>query len=416
MAYVCHQSADEMKGFNPKPSQWRDRPVAESLQLFQDMKNGKINEGAATLRMRITLEEGKMDPVAYRIKFIAHHRTGTDWCIYPTYDYTHCLCDSIENITHSLCTKEFQSRRSSYYWLCNALDIYCPVQWEYGRLNVNYTVVSKRKIAKLIDEKIVNNWDDPRLFTLTALRRRGYPAEAINNFCAQIGVTGAQSTVDPSMLEACVRDILNLTAPRVLVVLEPLKVTLLDIPTDYPKELEVPNFPNAPEKGNHKVSMNGRVIYIEKSDFQQDPEKGYRRLSLSQTVGLRHAGLVIHVVEVIKNSHGETVELVCRCETSETANKPQAYIQWVSDPISVQVRLYGRLFNHKNPEDVNEVPDGFLSDCNQDSLKVLNAYADTSLLVAKPFEKYQFERIGFFSVDPDSNDEGLIFNRTVELK
>lgn len=170
LAYVCHQTADEMKGFNPKPSQWRDRPIEENLQLFEDMKNGKIDEGLATLRMKITLEEGKMDPVAYRIKFIPHHRTGNDWCIYPTYDYTHCLCDSIENITHSLCTKEFQSRRSSYYWLCNALDIYCPVQWEYGRLNVNYTVVSKRKINKLITEKIVHDWDDPRLFTLTALR------------------------------------------------------------------------------------------------------------------------------------------------------------------------------------------------------------------------------------------------------
>lgn len=190
LAYVCHQTADDMKGFNPKPSQWRDRPIEENLQLFEDMKNGKIDEGAATLRMKITLEEGKMDPVAYRIKFIPHHRTGTTWCIYPTYDFTHCLCDSIEHITHSLCTKEFQSRRSSYYWLCNAVDIYCPVQWEYGRLNVNYSVISKRKIAKLISEKIVNDWDDPRLFTLTALRRRGFPAEAINNFCALVGVTG----------------------------------------------------------------------------------------------------------------------------------------------------------------------------------------------------------------------------------
>lgn len=178
------------------------------------MKNGKIDEGAATLRMKITLEEGKLDPVAYRVRFIPHHRTGDKWCIYPTYDYTHCLCDSIENITHSLCTKEFQSRRSSYYWLCNALNIYCPVQWEYGRLNINYTVVSKRKIAKLIDVGLVKDWDDPRLFTLTALKRRGFPPEAVNNFCAQLGVTGAQSTVDPSMLEAFVRDYLNNTAPR----------------------------------------------------------------------------------------------------------------------------------------------------------------------------------------------------------
>ncbi|XP_063222064.1 probable glutamine--tRNA ligase isoform X1 [Bacillus rossius redtenbacheri] len=186
LMYVCHQTADEMKGFNPPPSPWRDRPIAENLQLFEDMKNGKIDEGAATLRMKHILEEGKQDPVAYRIKFLPHHRTGDKWCIYPTYDYTHCLCDSLENITHSMCTKEFQSRRSSYYWLCNALDIYCPVQWEYGRLNMNYTVVSKRKIAKLITEGIVKDWDDPRLFTLTALRRRGFPPDAINTFCAQM--------------------------------------------------------------------------------------------------------------------------------------------------------------------------------------------------------------------------------------
>nr|XP_023022427.1 probable glutamine--tRNA ligase [Leptinotarsa decemlineata] len=268
LAYVCHQTADEMKGFNPQPSPWRERPIEENLQLFQDMKNGKIDEGAATLRMKITLEEGKLDPVAYRVRFTPHHRTGNKWCIYPTYDYTHCLCDSIENITHSLCTKEFQSRRSSYYWLCNALNIYCPVQWEYGRLNINYTVVSKRKIAKLIEEKIVNDWDDPRLFTLTALRRRGFPPEAINNFCAQLGVTGAQSTVDPSMLEAYVRDYLNNTAPRRMVVLEPLKISIENFPFAEPVSVDVPNYPNKPELGSHTVVFD-RTIYIEKSDFME---------------------------------------------------------------------------------------------------------------------------------------------------
>ncbi|KAJ8933092.1 hypothetical protein NQ314_014220 [Rhamnusium bicolor] len=276
LAYVCHQTAEEMKGFNPQPSPWRNRPVEESLQLFEDMKNGKIDEGTATLRMKITLEEGKLDPVAYRVRFTPHHRTGDKWCIYPTYDYTHCLCDSIENITHSLCTKEFQS---SYYWLCNALNIYCPVQWEYGRLNVNYTVVSKRKIAKLIDVGIVKDWDDPRLFTLTALRRRGFPPEAINNFCAQLGVTGAQSTVDPSMLEAFVRDYLNTSAPS---------------------------------------------------------------------------------------------------------------------------------FNHKNPEDPNEVPGGFLTDCNLNSLEILKSLADKSLH-GKIYDKFQFERIGFFSVDPDTSNNKVSF-------
>lgn len=397
-------------------SPWRDRPIEENLQLFEDMKNGKIDEGAATLRMKITLEEGKIDPVAYRIKFIAHHRTGNDWCIYPTYDYTHCLCDSIEHITHSLCTKEFQSRRSSYYWLCNAVDIYCPVQWEYGRLNVNYTVVSKRKIAKLITEKIVADWDDPRLFTLTALRRRGFPPEAINNFCARMGVTGAQGAVDPAMLEACVRDVLNVTAKRRLVVLEPLKVTITNFPSESPIVLNVPDFPGQPEcKTTHNITFD-RVVFIEQSDFKENPEKGYRRLSPNQTVGLRHAGVVLKVTEVIKDKDGNVIEVKCTCEKAETAEKPKAFIHWVSNPIEIEVRLYERLFMHKNPEDSNEVPKGFLSDCNMDSLKILKSFADKSLATAKVLEKFQFERIGFFSVDYDSKADHLVFNRTVSLK
>lgn len=415
LAYVCHQTADEMKGFNPQPSKWRNRPVEENLQLFEDMKNGKIDEGAATLRMKITLEEGKIDPVAYRIKFIPHHRTGSDWCIYPTYDYTHCLCDSIEDITHSLCTKEFQSRRSSYYWLCNALEIYCPVQWEYGRLNVNYTVVSKRKIGKLITEGVVEDWDDPRLFTLTALRRRGFPSEAINNFCAQMGVTGAQSSVDPSALEASVRDVLNITAPRALVVLDPLKITIKNFPHKESVEIQVPNYPSNPEKGSHSIWLD-KVIYIERSDFSENPEKGFRRLTPSQSVGLRYAGFVIKVSDVIKDENGALKELHCVCDSSETTEKPKAFIHWVSRPNEIEVRLYEKLFKHKNPEDANEVPGGFLSDCNHDSLKIVTAYADASVMNAKIYDKYQFERIGYFSADPDSREGHLVFNRTVTLK
>lgn len=265
-AYVCHQKSEEIKGFNPPPSPWRDRPVEENLKLFEDMRKGKFDEGECTLRMKITLEEGKQDPVAYRIKYVPHPRTKDKWCIYPTYDYTHCLCDSIENITHSLCTKEFQSRRSSYYWLCNALDIYCPVQWEYGRLNMNYTVVSKRKIAKLIEMGIVKDWDDPRLFTLTALRRRGFPPEAINRFCAQMGVTGAQVVVDPSMLEASVRDVLNTTAPRTMVVLDPILVEIQ--PPIESTSLNVAEFPGEPERGQHSVNLSS-VLYIDADDFKE---------------------------------------------------------------------------------------------------------------------------------------------------
>ncbi|KAF5282463.1 hypothetical protein FQA39_LY17578 [Lamprigera yunnana] len=417
LAYVCHQTAEEMKGFNSPLSPWRDRPIEESLQLFEDMKNGKIDEGAATLRMKVTLEEGKLDPVAYRIRFIAHHRTGNQWCIYPTYDYTHCLCDSIENITHSLCTKEFQSRRSSYYWLCNALNIYCPVQWEYGRLNVNYTVVSKRKIANLITKHVVCDWDDPRLFTLTALKRRGFPPEAINNFCAQLGVTGAQMTIDPSMLEAYVRDYLNNTAPRVMVVLEPLKVIIENYPHNGNLEVLVPNFPTKPESGSHNVTF-GNVIYIEASDFvETTDDKGYRRLTSGQSVGLRHAGYVLDIKSLQKNEKGKVESLVCTCvHVDKMVSKPKAFIHWVSDPLEVEVRLYEPLFKHKNPEDQNEVPDGYISDCNLKSLKVLTGFADKSLKDAKVYDKFQFERLGFFSVDPNSTASSLVFNQTVNLK
>jgi len=416
LAYVCHQKLEEIRGFNPPPSPYRNRPIEESLALFEDMKNGKFDEGEATLRMKTTLEEGKQDPVAYRIKYFAHHRTGDAWCIYPTYDYTHCLCDSIEDITHSLCTKEFQARRSSYYWLCNAVDTYCPVQWEYGRLNVYYAVVSKRKIAKLIDSGVVADWDDPRLFTLTALRRRGFPPEAVNNFCARMGVTGAQATVDPSMLEAVVRDHLNTSAPRSMVVTQPLKVTAVTLLER--KKISLPDFPQEPEKGEHEVTLVS-PFYIERDDFREaEGEKGYRRLCPGQSVGLRYAGLVMFLEDVVKDKSGEVCELKVRLESVDTAEKPKAFIHWVADPAPVTVRMYKRLFKHKNPEDTNEVPEGFLSDIAENTLEVRRGYADKYLLESKVLDKFQFERLGFFCVDRDSDlaKGNLIFNLTVGLK
>ena len=424
LAYVCHQKQEDIRGFNPPPSPWRTRPKSESLQLFQDMKNGKFEEGEATLRLKLTLEEGKQDPVAYRIKYAAHHRTGDKWCIYPTYDYTHCLCDSLEDITHSLCTKEFQTRRSSYYWLCNAVNAYCPVQWEYGRLNMSYTVVSKRKIAKLISSGICADWDDPRLFTLTALRRRGFPAEAINNFCARMGVTGAQMVIDPSVLEAVVRSTLNTTAPRTMVVLNPLKVNLKRSGAFAKRNISVPDFPDAPEKGSHLIGFD-EVIFIEKDDFMEVGEKGYRRLTKDQPVGLRYAGCVLKCLKVVKKEEatGEPIEIdVEAVAVEDCESKPKAFIHWVAqaDSVEIEVRLYERLFKHKNPEDLSLVPEGFLSDINENSLSVLkNARADKYLPSnAKVFDKYQFERIGFFSVDPDTNINAgkCVFNRTVSLK
>uniref|UniRef100_A0A3P9PQM6 Glutamine--tRNA ligase n=1 Tax=Poecilia reticulata TaxID=8081 RepID=A0A3P9PQM6_POERE len=415
-AYVCHQKGEELKGHNVPPSPWRDRPVEESLVLFERMKKGMFAEGEATLRMKMVMEDGKMDPVAYRIKYTPHHRTGDEWCIYPTYDYTHCLCDSIENITHSLCTKEFQARRSSYYWLCNALDLYCPVQWEYGRLNLTYTVVSKRKIIKLVETGVVRDWDDPRLFTLTALRRRGFPPEAINNFCARVGVTVSQTTTEPHLLESCVRDVLNDTAPRAMAVLEPLKVTITNLPKDTKMDVRVPDFPANESKGTHTVPFT-RTVFIEQSDFREVMEKGYKRLTPEQPVGLRHAGYVISVQKVIKDSQGKVVELEVTCCSSDTAEKPKAFIHWVSQPLVCEVRLYERLFLHKHPEDLSEVPGGFLSDINPNSLQVISsALVDTSVKGAKALDKFQFERVGYFSLDPDSSADKLVFNRTVTLK
>ncbi|XP_035676746.1 glutamine--tRNA ligase-like isoform X1 [Branchiostoma floridae] len=415
-AYVCHQKLEEIRGHNPPPSPWRNRPIQESLRLFEDMRKGKIAEGEATVRMKHIMEDGKVDPVAFRIKFTPHHRTGDEWCIYPTYDFTHCLCDSLENITHSLCTKEFQARRSSYYWLCNALDVYCPVQWEYGRLNLYYTVVSKRKIVKLITEGIVRDWDDPRLFTLTALRRRGFPPEAINNFCAKVGVTMAQVIIDPNMLESCVRDELNVTAPRTMAVLEPLKITITNFPSEKAIDIDVPDFPAEPSKGSHKVKF-AKTIYIEKTDFKENMEKGYRRLTPDQPVGLRHAGYVITLESMVKDKKGEITELKVKCQQADMAEKPKAFIHWVSEPVSCEIRLYERLFKHKHPEDPEEVPGGFLTDCNKDSLTVIPAaLLDASVKGAQVYDKFQFERIGYFSIDPDSKPDKLVFNRTVNLK
>ncbi|XP_014773405.1 glutamine--tRNA ligase [Octopus bimaculoides] len=414
-AYVCHMKAEDLKGHNVVDSPWRERPIEESLILFEDMRKGKINEGDATLRMKTTLEEGKKDPVAYRIKFTPHHRSGNDWCIYPTYDYTHCLCDSIENISHSLCTKEFQARRSSYYWLCNVLELYCPVQWEYARLNLHYAVVSKRKIAKLIEKGYVKDWDDPRLFTLTALRRRGFPPEAINLFCAKVGVTMAQTVIDPALLESCVRDVLNVKAPRAMAVLNPLPVKIINFPAGHSGKVSVPNYPADPNKGEHSVPFCEQ-IFIERDDFKEVTDKNYKRLAPTQPVGLRHAGFTIEVAEVVKDSSGFITELHVKCHKT-TEDKPKAFIHWVSKPVSCEVRLYDKLFFHRNPEDTSEVPDGYLSDVNRDSLKVIsNAFVDTSVLKAETYKQFQFERTGYFSVDRDSKPDHLVFNQTVTLK
>ena len=418
LAYICHQEQSEIQGHDPADSPWRNRPIEESLQLFEDMKNGKIDEGKATLRMKHIMEDGKKDPVAYRIKFAAHHRTGNNWCIYPTYDFTHCLCDSIENISHSLCTKEFQARRSSYYWLCNAVDIYCPVQWEYGRLNLHYTVVSKRKIAKLIEKGIVSDWDDPRLFTLSALRRRGFPAEGINNFCAQVGITGNQVVIEPSMLEHCIRTTLNTTAKRRMVVKDPLKVNITNFKDYSGDSVEVFDFP-ADKTGEKRSVSVSDTIYIEQDDFMLKPSKGYKRFSPEQTVALRHAGMVLTYQSHECDKDGKVTSVDAKFTLIGDSPKPKGFIHWVSEQGSeeCEIRMYSRLFKHKNPEDKSVVPGGFVTDCNLDSLKVLHsARMEKGVSGAEKFTTFQFERLGYFCVDPDSSGEKMVFNLTIPLK
>ncbi|KAI6239838.1 Glutaminyl-tRNA synthetase [Aphelenchoides fujianensis] len=420
LAYVDHQRVEEMRGQNVQESPWRNRPKEESLALFRDMKHGKFDEGEATLRLKHVMEEGKVDPVAYRIEFVPHHRTGNKWCIYPTYDYTHCLCDSIENITHSLCTKEFQSRRSSYYWLCNALDLYCPVQWEYGRLNVAYTVVSKRKILSLIETGVVNDWDDPRLFTLTSLRRRGVPPEAINKFVAKMGVSVARSSVHPHLLDAVIRDHLNAVAPRTMVVVEPLNLRIVNFDElNERATIDVPDFPadkaddaGAESTGRKHTIAFDRELYIEKSDYRESTYRKFRRFTDGRPMGLKHVELVVSVVGKEANT------LLVKAEKLTTENKPKAFIHWVADPVRAEVRVYQQLFKHENPDDKAVVPGGFLSDVNEKTLDIFpNALCDRYLLAAvKSTANFQFERIGFFARDDDSTDDHLVFNRTVSLR
>ncbi|CAG0897953.1 unnamed protein product [Cyprideis torosa] len=417
-AYVCHQKSQDLKGWAEPEQQspWRNRSLEENLALFRAMKDGCFDEGEATLRMKHTMEEGKVDPVAYRIRYTPHHRTGSQWCIYPTYDFTHCLCDSLENITHSMCSKEFQSRRSSYYWLCNVLDLYCPVQWEYGRLNMDYTVTSKRKVLGLIGAGLVKGWDDPRLYTLPGLRRRGAPPAAVKAFVASLGLTGAQTMVDPLKFDSFVRDELNRSAPRTMVVLDPLKVVLTAVPKEVPETIQVPDFPSDPTcSSNHRIRF-GIEIYIERLDFMDvsKPPKDFRRLCVGQPVGLHHAGVVIEVLEVVRDSTGAVDHLRANCALATDDNKPRAFVHWVSDPQRIEVRKYARLFKHANPDDAEG---GYLKDADPNSMQVFeNGMADRYLQPSQPFSAYQFERVGFFSVDPDSQADHLVFNLTVELK
>jgi len=431
-AYVCDLNAEEMRehrGTLREPgreSPYRDRPVEENLDLFERMKKGEFADGSRTLRAKIDMASPNLnlrDPVMYRIKKAHHHRTGDKWCIYPSYDYTHGQSDSIEGITHSICTLEFENHRPLYDWFCRELGIHHPRQIEFARLNLTYTVMSKRKLLQLVNEKHVSGWDDPRMLTIRGLRRRGYTSASIRAFCDRIGVAKFNSTIDMAWLEDAIREDLNECAPRAMGVLRPLKVVIENYPEAQVEELEAANHPQNPEMGTRIVPFS-RELYIEQDDFMEDAPKKFFRLSVGREVRLRYA-YFITCTDIVKDASGNVVELRCTYD-SETkggnapdGRKVKGTIHWVSAPhaLDAEVRLYDHLFKAENPD---AAPDGgtFLDNINPDSLEVLaDAKLEPSLAEANGDEHFQFERNGYFFVDPlDSKPGKPVFNRTATLR
>ncbi len=428
-AYVCDLSVDEIRQYRGtltkpgKNSPYRERSVDENLELFERMKNGEFADGSKTLRAKIDMAHPNLnmrDPVMYRILHAKHHKTKDKWSIYPTYDWAHCLEDSIEGITHSLCTLEFADHRILYEWFLEQLGIYKPQQIEFARLNLTYTVLSKRKLTKLVDEGYVDGWDDPRMPTLAGLRRRGYTPESIRDFIDRTGVTKSDSVVDYALLEHCIREDLNKSAKRVMAVLEPVKVVITNYPEDLVEELEAENNPERPEDGTRKIPFC-REIYIEKEDFREEAPKKFFRLSLGKEVRLKHA-YYITCRDVVKNEDGEIVELRCTYDPkskggwSDDGRKVKGTLHWVSARhcIEAEVRLYDHLFKDEEP---GKMSDDFTNSLNPDSLIVLrHCKVEPSLKNAKPTDKFQFLRKGYFCLDRDSDRDRLIFNRTATLR
>ena len=431
LAYVDDQSLEDIRknrGTVTVPgtnSPYRDRSVEENLDLFERMKNGEFPDGSKVLRAKIDMAHPNMqfrDPIMYRILHAEHHRTGNKWNIYPMYDYAHGQSDSIENITHSICTLEFDIHRPLYDWFIEKLDIFPSHQYEFARLNINYTVMSKRKLLQLVKENHVSGWDDPRMPTICGFRRRGYTPEAIRNFCERIGVAKRDNIIDYSLLEFSLREHLNKVAPRMMAVLNPLKVVITNYPDGQVENLTAINNPEDESAGTRQVPFS-REIYIERDDFMENPPKKYFRLAPGQEVRLRYA-YFIKCDEVIKDAEGNIVELHCSYDpASKGGNSPdgrkvKGTIHWVSaeHAIDAEVRLFDRLFSKENPDDVEE-GQTFLDNMNPDSLQVLqNCKLEPELGKAKVMDKMQFERLGYFCVDKDSTPEHLVFNRSCTLK
>jgi glutaminyl-tRNA synthetase len=431
-AYVCSLSADEIResrGTLTEPgtnSPYRDRSVEENLDLFHRMRTGEFKDGKHVLRAKIDMASPNLimrDPTLYRIRKVSHHRTGKDWCIYPMYDFAHCLSDSIEGITHSLCTLEFENNRQLYDWILDELKADChPRQIEFARLNLTNTVLSKRKLMELVQGGHVSGWDDPRMPTLSGLKRRGYTPESIRNFCERIGVARRDSMVDLALLEYSVREDLNIRAPRTMGVLRPLKVVIDNYPDGQVEELDAVNNPGDPAMGTRKVPFS-RVLYIEQDDFMEDPPKKFFRLAPGREVRLRYAYYITCVKAVKDENTGQVVALHCtydpktRGGSSPDGRKVKATLHWVSaaHAIKAEVRLYGHLFLKENPDDDKDVD--FKTYLNPNSLEILSSFVEPSLAIATPGSRHQFERLGYFCVDPvESSDKSLVFNRTVTLR
>ena len=429
-AYVEDLSAEEIREYRGtltqpgKESPWRNRSVEENLDLFRRMRAGEFADGEKVLRAKIDMASPNVvmrDPTLYRIRHAEHHRTGNKWCIYPMYDYTHCLSDSIEGITHSLCTLEFINNRELYDWVLETLGAYRPQQIEFARLNVTYTVLSKRKLIQLVKEGHVTGWDDPRMPTLSGMRRRGTPPEALREFCSRIGLARADSTVEYSMLEFCVREYLNEHTPRVMAVLDPIKVVIENYPEGQVEEFDMPYHPEDAAYGSRKVPFS-RELYIERDDFRLEPPKKYHRLAPGAEVRLRYA-YFITCREAVLDDAGNVVELRCVYDPeskggqSPDGRKVKGTIHWVSaaHAIPAEVRLYEQLFAVENP---NATPEGqtFLDYLNPESFKKVEAKLEPALASFKAGDKMQFERLGYFCKDKDSTDALAVFNRTTTLR
>ncbi len=430
-AYVCSLSPDQIREYRGtltepgKDSPYRSRSVEENLDLFARMKKGEFGEGEHTLRAKIDMASPNInlrDPIIYRVKNATHPRTGDKWCIYPMYDFTHCISDALEGITHSLCSLEFEDHRPLYDWILDNVSVPChPRQIEFARMNINYTVLSKRKLQRLVEEDRVSGWDDPRLPTLEGMRRRGYTPASIRNFCNTIGISKKESRIDMGLLESCLRDDLNENSLRVMGVIRPLKVTIDNYPQGKTETLEAMNHPQKPELGKREISFS-REIYVEQDDFMEDPPKKFFRLGPGREVRLR-AAYLITCTEVIKNEAGEVVELICtydpetRGGNAPDGRKVKGTIHWVNanDCLDAEVRLYDRLFKDENPEQDGQ---DFMDNLNPDSLDVLrNCKLEKGLATAKPEQVFQFERLGYFCLDSqDSTEKTPVFNRTVTLR